>query len=186
MAASSLHETLLSACRSGAETRVKEALQRGVSIDIRDEVQFAQLDVETVGFEALTATACRTLPCLQAGNSPLMLASQEGHSAVVKFLLSKSAPVDASNKVECVLVMQFGSVFATIGTGQDGNTALILAVLGDKLPVIELLLAGGASVNRCRPVSVVYPALCAFFPLSCWFCVTGWLERPNVGDNARK
>jgi Ankyrin repeat len=99
MAASSLHETLLSACRTGTEPRAKEALQRGVSTDIRDEARELPLWCQSRWLRAPTATCIAIPHFMQAGNSPLMLASQEGHFSVVKLLLSKSASVDTSNKV---------------------------------------------------------------------------------------
>jgi ankyrin repeat protein len=63
----------------------------------------------------------------ESGWTALMLASGEGHSEVVTFLLTKGAKVNTRDSTE--------------------NTALIRAAVNGKTEIVELLLASGAAVN---------------------------------------
>lgn len=61
------------------------------------------------------------------GNTPLMLASQQGHNQVVEFLLQKDANPNHQN--------------------QDGDGALHEAVAGQHVEAVKLLISAGANVN---------------------------------------
>lgn len=60
--------------------------------------------------------------------SPLHVAANDGHSAIVKMLLKHSAPVDALDR--------------------DNSTPLFSAALAGQAEIVELLAAAGANVNH--------------------------------------
>lgn len=62
------------------------------------------------------------------GTTPLMKASHDGHSDVVRLLVAANARLDATNA--------------------DGNNALWLACVGNHLDVIDLLVESGIDVNN--------------------------------------
>jgi ankyrin repeat protein len=63
------------------------------------------------------------------GNTPLIIASREGHTDIVKVLLDKGADIDVVDK-------------SSIGT-----TALIIALKGSHTDIAELLVEKGADVK---------------------------------------
>ncbi len=103
----------------------------------------------------LWSGAAINTPCPDTGKTALMFAAENGHLEDIEYLLSRSAAVDAVN-------------------AHNGKTALMYAAAkSDNLPVIERLLAAGASttlrdhfkwaaLDHASPASDAFARLSAF------------------------
>ena len=93
---------LLMAARSGDIPKVKESLNAGANVNVRDD----------------------------KGQTPLILASTQGHTSLAALLLEKGA--DPNEKT------------------LNGNTALMLAAVNNYTDLVTLLLQRKADVNSLR------------------------------------
>lgn len=97
------------------------------------------------------------------GVSPLIVAAETGHPAMVRFLLSKGALVErrshdgrtalhhaAENGHEDVVEALLESEASPNQAMNDGRTALQVAVLGEHHGVVRMLLESGADPNQHR------------------------------------
>lgn len=62
------------------------------------------------------------------GDTPLILASQNGHTEVVRMLINKNASLDATNNT-------------------TGNSAIFFAIIKNSFEIVQLLLEAGASID---------------------------------------
>jgi ankyrin repeat protein len=100
-----------------------------------------------------------------AGIYPLILASQQGRSDVVDFLIGQDAPLDnidhygnnalwaacyAENS-ECIDALIYAGVNINHQNSASGATALIFAASSGRETVVEQLLAAGADPNLKTP-----------------------------------
>ena len=96
-----------------------------------------------------------------AGIDPLVLASQQGRSDVLRFLLEQSAALDVTDQYgnnalwaacyadssDCIEVLIDAGVDINHQNSASGATALIFAASSGREKVVEQLLAAGADPN---------------------------------------
>ena len=101
---------------------------------------------------------------LQAGISPLMLATNKGHVNVVKLLLKAKASVDLRDKASnpCTDYVYMYTSKWSILLQSAGWTALFVAATKGYLTIAELLMKHGADVSLTAMVSVYIIIACCF------------------------
>jgi len=133
-----LSEELLQAAASGDTNRIRELIQQGADVNVRDKRKWS-----TYGF------------------TPLMWAAMEGHLTAVKLLLESGAEVDARDEQDRATALiraadndrtEAGKLLLDRGGDADvrdrhGYTALMGAAEHGNSPMVRLLLEHGAEVN---------------------------------------
>ncbi len=109
----------------------------------------------------------------QTGVTPMYIAAQNGHTAVVTELVAADADVNAGKAVHCTplltacqhsfadivrVLLERGKADSTITTA-DGASALYVACQFDNLAEVEVLLQHGAAVNFAK-AEVCPPSRC--------------------------
>ncbi len=128
-----LEQRLLEAVRQGDRATIEKALERGASIDSRDDLQRSTVllavldakDLELVRWLHAHGGAIDTPDA--GGRTPLSYAAADGALATVRYLLDEGAAVDQADRQK--------------------RTPLFHAALGDHTGVVALLIDRGAAVD---------------------------------------
>ena len=127
--------------------------QPTVDIELLDAAEAGRQDVVE---EALDLGANVNAERTETGETSLILAARHGHDHLVKFFLGKGVKIDQRRK--------------------DGSTALMLAVIGKRSEVVDILIANGADVN----IPATQFGYRNITPLHCWVINEG---RWNIGES---
>ena len=129
--------------QEGHENVARELLNRGANAETRDKVLLCLL--LWLCFIAITLQ--------QAGFSPLMQASQDGHLGVVKEIVDHNPPgldMDACSDV-CSAHSRFSKIICLCF--QDGWSAVMLATKNGHINIVRYLGGHGSNVSYTKEVS---------------------------------